>query len=53
MQGLAQNEPRLRQRPLGRIDQQQHAVDHGQAPFDLAAESAWPGVSTMLILTSP
>ena len=37
-QRLAQHEAGLRQRPLGRVDQQQHAVDHGQAALDLAAE---------------
>ena len=35
---LAQHEAGLRQRALGRVDQQQHAVDHGQPAFDLAAE---------------
>ena len=38
LERLAQHEARLRQRALGRIDQQQHAVDHGQRPLDLAAE---------------
>ena len=28
----------LRQRPLGGVDEQQHAVDHRQGPLDLAAE---------------
>ncbi len=37
-QRLAQHEAGLRQRPLGRVDQQQHAVDHGQPAFHLAAE---------------
>ncbi len=37
-QRLAQHEAGLRQRALGRVDQQQHAVDHRQAAFDLAAE---------------
>ena len=37
-QRLAQHEPGLRQRALGRVDQQQHAVDHGQAALHLAAE---------------
>ncbi len=35
---LAQHEPRLRQRPLARVDEQQHAVDHRQPALDLAAE---------------
>ena len=35
---LAQHEPGLRQRTLRGVDQQQHAVDHGQAALDLAAE---------------
>ena len=38
LQRLAQHEARLRQRPLGGVDQQQHAVDHRQAALDLAAE---------------
>ena len=38
LQRLAQHEPRLRQRPLGGVDEQQHAVDHRQAALDLAAE---------------
>ena len=37
-QRLAQHEAGLRQRALGGVDQQQHAVDHRQAAFDLAAE---------------
>ncbi len=37
-QGLAQHEPGLRQRPLRRVDQQQHTVDHRQPALDLAAE---------------
>jgi hypothetical protein len=35
---LAQDEARLRQRSLGGVDEQQHAVDHRQPAFDLAAE---------------
>ena len=35
---LAQHEPGLRQRSLRCVDQQQHAVDHRQAAFDLATE---------------
>ncbi len=38
LQRLAQNEPRLRQRPLARVDEQEHAVDHRQPALDLAAE---------------
>ena len=38
LQRLAQHEPRLRQRPLAGVDQQQHAVDHRQPALDLAAE---------------
>ena len=37
-QRLAQYEPRLRQRALRRVDEEQHAVDHGQAALDLAPE---------------
>ena len=38
LEGLAQDEPGLGQGPFGGVDQQQDAVDHGQAPLDLAAE---------------
>ena len=38
LERLAQDEARLRQRPLGRVHEQQHAVDHRQRAFDLAAE---------------
>ena len=37
-QRLAQHEAGLRQRSLGGVDQQQHAVDHRQPALDLAAE---------------
>ena len=37
-EGLAQHEAGLRQRALGGVDEQQHAVDHDQAALDLAAE---------------
>jgi hypothetical protein len=37
-QRLAQHEAGLRQRPLGRVDEQQHAVDHRQAALHLPAE---------------
>ena len=39
---LSQHEPRLRQRALRGVDQQQHAVDHRQAALDLAAEVGVP-----------
>src|ERR1035437_2150148 len=38
LERLLEHEPRLRQRPLARIDQQQHAVHHRQSALDLAAE---------------
>ncbi len=38
LERLAQHEPRLRQRPFGGVDEQQHAVDHRQRALDLAAE---------------
>ena len=38
LERLTEHEPRLRQRPLARIDEEQHAVDHGETPFDLAPE---------------
>ena len=37
-QRLAQHEAGLRQRPLGRVHQQHHRVDHGEAALDLTAE---------------
>ena len=37
-QRLAQHEPGLGQRAFAGVDQQEHAVDHGEAPLDLAAE---------------
>ena len=53
LERLAQDEARLRQRPLARVDEQQHAVDHPQARSTSPPKSACPGVSTMLILTPP
>ena len=38
LEGLAQHKARLRQRPLGGIDQEQAAVGHVQHALDLAAE---------------
>ena len=38
LERLAQDEARLRQRALGRVDEQQHGVDHRQRALDLAAE---------------
>ena len=38
LERLAQHEARLRQRPLARVDEEQHAVDHRQPALDLAAE---------------
>ncbi len=38
LERLPKHEPRLRQRTLARVHQQQHAVHHGQPAFDLAAE---------------
>ena len=38
LERLAQHEAGLRQRALGRVDEEQHAVDHRQAPLHLAAE---------------
>ena len=35
---LLRDEARLRHRPVDRVDQQQHRVDHRQHPLDLAAE---------------
>ncbi len=37
-EGLAKHEPGLRERALGGVDQQEHAVHHRQAALDLAAE---------------
>ena len=38
LQRLAEDEARLRQRALARVDEQEHAVDHRQPALDLAAE---------------
>ena len=38
LERLAQHEARLRQRALGGVDEQHHAVDHRQPALDLAAE---------------
>jgi hypothetical protein len=38
LERLAQHEARLRERALGCVDEQQHAVDHRQGALDLAAE---------------
>ena len=38
LERLAQHEAGLGQRALAGVDEQQHAVDHGEAPLDLAAE---------------
>ena len=43
LQRLAQHEPRLRQRPLGGVHEQEHAVDHRQPALDLPAEVGVPG----------
>ena len=37
-EGLAQHETRLGQGALARVDEQEHAVDHGQAALHLTAE---------------
>ena len=41
-QRLAQHETGLRQRALGRVDQQQHPVHHGQPALHLTAEIRMP-----------
>ena len=38
LEGLAQHEAGLGQRALAGVDEQEHAVDHGEAALDLAAE---------------
>ena len=38
LERLAQHEPRLRERALARVDEQQHTVDHRERALDLAAE---------------
>ena len=38
LERLAEDEARLRQRPLARVDEQEDAVDHRQPALDLAAE---------------
>jgi hypothetical protein len=53
LERLAQHEARLRQRPFARVDEQEHAVDHGQPRSTSPPKSAWPGVSMMLIFVPP
>ena len=43
LERLLQDEARLRHRPFGGVDQQQHAVDHVHHPLDLASEVGMPG----------
>ena len=43
LERLPEDEPRLRQRALRGVDEQQHAVDHRQPALDLAAEVGVPG----------
>ena len=43
LERLAQHEARLRQRALGGVHEQQHAVDHRQPALHLAAEVGVPG----------
>ena len=38
LERLAQHEPGLGERALARVDEQQHAVDHGEPALDLATE---------------
>jgi hypothetical protein len=49
LERLLGDEAGLRHRAVHGIDQQQHAVDHGEHALDLAAEIGVPGVSTMLM----
>ena len=42
-EGLAQHEPGLGQGALGGVDEQEHTVHHGEAPFHLAAEVGMAG----------
>ena len=42
LERLAQHEAGLGQRALRRVDQEEHAVDHGQAPLDLTTEVGVP-----------
>ena len=38
LEGFSQDEPSLRERAFGGIDQEEYSVDHGQATLDLAAK---------------
>ncbi len=42
LERLPQHEPRLGKRPFRGVDEKEHAVDHRQAPLDLAAEVGMP-----------
>ncbi len=53
-QGLAQHEAGLRQRALGGVNEEDDAVDHGQAALDLAAEvGVAGGVDHVDVMVSP
>ena len=43
MKSLTQDEAGLRERAFGRVNQQNDAVNHGQASFNLATEIGVPG----------
>jgi len=43
LERLLEHEARLRQRPLGGVDEQQHPVDERERPLDLRAEVGVPG----------
>ena len=43
LERLAQHEPRLRQRPLGGVHEQEHPVDHRQPALNLPSEVGVPG----------
>ena len=50
---LLEDEPGLRERAFGGIDQHKRAVGHLQDALDLAAEVGVPGVSIRFTFTSP
>ncbi len=51
-EGLAEHEARLRERALGRVDQQHDSVDHRQAALDLTAEVGVTGGVSMTLMTT-
>ena len=54
LEGLLRHEARLRHGSVDGVDQEQHAIDHGQHPLDLAAEIGVPrGIDDVDAVVAP